>query len=378
VNRVARRGHLGYLLNRRLNCTPMFENLSPSDRVLAIQRLTALWAFNECGLGGVLHALQSPFTGLVVGSIAMICIALICVFAENKWQAGMTSLVIVLVIKALVSPHSSPTAYIAVTFQAVTGAFIYKYIPNLTLASIFFVCLGLIESACQRILTLTILYGNSLWEAVDIWGKWVAEKWGLILPLSSSYMIIVLYLFIHLIAGVFIGWSIYKIIIAVKKLWGISQYQLHLNKEHQKNIFLKNEGTKKRFRWKRYALFVVLMLLIVVAYSINEDVNDFQKGMISVARAFAILGIWFLFIGPFVMKLLRKYLQKKHNELSVQVGHTLDMIPELAWLLDKAWKETQQRRGFARIKSFVIHSLLYILQYKTSDDTHTDRADTQS
>ena len=98
----------------------MFENVSSQERVIAIQRLTALWALNECGLGGILHALQSPFTGLLVGSIAMICIALICAFAEKKWQAAMTSLAIVLVIKALVSPHSTPTAYIAVAFQGVT------------------------------------------------------------------------------------------------------------------------------------------------------------------------------------------------------------------------------------------------------------------
>ena len=141
----------------------MFENISSQERVLAIQRITALWALNECGLGGILHALQSPFTGLLVGSIAMICIALICAFAEKKWQAVMTSLAIVLVIKALVSPHSTPTAYIAVIFQGVSGAFIYRYIPGLLFGSVLFACLGLIESAVQRLLVLTILYGNSLW-----------------------------------------------------------------------------------------------------------------------------------------------------------------------------------------------------------------------
>ncbi len=307
----------------------------------------------------------------------MACIALICVFAENKWKTVMASLVIVLVIKALVSPHSTPTAYIAVTFQAVTGAVIYTCISNLPVASILFVCLGLIESACQRILTLTILYGNSLWEAVDIWGKWVGEKWGVILPFSSSIVIIIIYLFIHFIAGIFIGWSIYKMIIAVHRYWGQSQYQLNLKMEDRKGFF--NEQEKKpgnAKKWKRYVLFVVIMILIVVAYTMNENGSDFQKGMIAVVRACTLLVFWFLFLGPLVMRLLKKFLHRKQNELSEQVAHTLDMIPQLAWIMDKAWKETRQWRGYARIKSFVIHSLLYILQYKTSDDTHTDRADT--
>jgi hypothetical protein len=38
------------------------ENLSKEQKLAAISRLTALWAFAESGLGGVLHALQIPFT----------------------------------------------------------------------------------------------------------------------------------------------------------------------------------------------------------------------------------------------------------------------------------------------------------------------------
>ena len=190
----------------------MFKDISSADRTIAIQRLTALWALNECGLGGFLHAIQSPFTGLFVGSIAMICIALICSFTEHKWQTVMTSLAIVLVIKAFVSPHSAPTAYIAVVFQGVTGALIYKYIPGLFFSSVFFLCVGLLESALQRLLTLTILYGNTLWEAINKWGSWVTEKWNFVLPFSSSGMIIGFYLLIHLLAGIMIGWFIYKII----------------------------------------------------------------------------------------------------------------------------------------------------------------------
>src|SRR5258706_10118764 len=140
----------------------MLELIPRADKNLAIQRLTALWALNECGLGGFLHALESPFTGLFVGSLAMICIAFICSLADNKWQTMMTSLVIVLVIKALVSPHSPPSAYIAVVFQGVSGAIIYRYIPGLFFSSVFFVSMGLIESAIQHILTLTILYGNTI------------------------------------------------------------------------------------------------------------------------------------------------------------------------------------------------------------------------
>ncbi len=53
---------------------------SIEQRQLAVQRLTALWAFSESGLGGILHALQMPFTGLLVGGMAILLISLIAFF----------------------------------------------------------------------------------------------------------------------------------------------------------------------------------------------------------------------------------------------------------------------------------------------------------
>lgn len=354
----------------------MFENLSLSERTIAIQRLTALWALNECGLGGILHALQSPFTGLLVGSIAMICIAFICIFAENKWKAVMTSLAIVLIIKALVSPHSTPTAYIAVTFQAISGAIIYRYIPNLLLASMLFVTIGLIESGIQRLLTLTILYGNTIWEAIDIWGEWITKQWHVVILVSSSRLIIYIYLLIHFISGLFIGWLIYRMIKAIHRLWGDSQYELRLGRDDKKEFFMPGSGPRRK--WKKFFLFIILMVGIVFAYTLGDNHTGIQKGLISVIRAVVLLAIWFIFLAPLVIKVLKKFLRKKHQQLSEQVAHTMDIIPLLAWILDKAWKETQHLSFFRRWKSFVIHALLYILQYKSIYDTYSDGTDTQS
>jgi hypothetical protein len=352
----------------------MFSKVTTTDRALAIQRLTALWALNECGLGGVLHALQSPFTGLLVGSIAMICIAMICAFAEHKWSTVMTSLLVVLIIKALVSPHSTPTAYIAVSFQAVTGALIFRYLPGLLFPSIFFVTLGLLESAFQRLLTMTILYGNTLWEAIDIWGKWVSEKWNVIIPVSSSKLIIGIYLGIHFFAGILIGIFIYKIIMAVRSNWGESKFQLILNDEDRIDF---SKSGKRKNKWKRYVLFLVLMILILLAYTINSEQSDIGKGIISIVRSVAILSLWFLFLGPLFISWLKRFLNKKHQQLSEQVKHTMDIFPQLIWILQKSWKSSQQLHGLQRWKSFILHSILYILQYKSSHDPHPHRADSK-
>jgi hypothetical protein len=353
----------------------MFESTPLSDRQLAIQRLTALWALNECGLGGVLHAFNSPFTGLLVGSIAMGCIAFICVLADQKWKTIMTSLMVVLVVKALVSPHASPTAYIAVIFQGVTGALMYRFIPGLLISSVLFITLGLVESALQRLLTLTVLYGNTLWDAINIWGEWVASKWGLIIPVTSSTLIIYIYLSIHLIAGIVIGWMVFKTITSVHALWGQKQFSLTLGKDDTKAFF---KG-KKKGRWRQYIFFVVLVAIIVFAYSglPNPDSN-IQQGFLAIMRAFAVLTLWFVFLAPLLIRFLKNYLGQKHRQLSNEVAQTMDMFPQLLWIIDKTWTESKTLRFYPRLKFLIVHTLLYILQYRTANDTDIQRTDTES
>jgi hypothetical protein len=72
----------------------------------AIERLTALWALSESGLGGIMHAIKIPFTGLIVGGIAVIIVSLICVLSGCRWKLVGQSLLIVLAIKMAISPHA--------------------------------------------------------------------------------------------------------------------------------------------------------------------------------------------------------------------------------------------------------------------------------
>jgi hypothetical protein len=73
------------------------------------------------------------------------------------------------------------------------------------------------------------------------------------------------------------------------------------------------------------------------------------------------------------MKWLQRFLQKKQGQLSEQVAQTMDMLPHLAWILEKAWKETDGQSFFKRWKPFAVHTLLYILQYTSTYDPDPDR-----
>ena len=77
---------------------------------IVVERLTALWALNECGLGGFMHAFGSPFTGIIVGGFSVLLITLIAKHTDHIWSTLVKAISIVLLIKLSVSPHSPITA----------------------------------------------------------------------------------------------------------------------------------------------------------------------------------------------------------------------------------------------------------------------------
>lgn len=347
---------------------------STQDRTLAIQRMTALWALAECGLGGVLHALNSPFTGLVVGSVAMLCIALIGSLSDYRWKTVMTSLVVVLVIKGLVSPHSSPTAYIAVAFQGVTGALILRFLPGLPGLVLFFV-LGQLESAVQRLLVLTLLYGKPLWEAIDLWGEWVAGKWGMVLSFSSSTLLIGIYLAIHVLVGILVGWWAHRIHRTIRTRWGDPAYTLILSPEDRKAIAL--DPNRRRDPRRRWMMFIVLVGIITAAYVLAPGESHWGKALWAVVRAGTILALWFLFLAPWLIRLLQRFLHRRHEQLAGTIARTMDLFPALLWILDKAWRETRGRSAIGRSGEFLTRSLLYILQFQYHGGSDPDGAGSQ-
>jgi len=137
------------------------------QRKAAIQRLTALWAFAESGLGGVLHALQVPFTGLIVGGMAIVLISLIAWFAQPKYRQVLQSTLIVLIVKAMVSPHTPPTAYLAVSFQGLLGFGLFSLFRVNLVSILLLAVISMLESAIQKLLVLDLFAGLSFLHAAQ-------------------------------------------------------------------------------------------------------------------------------------------------------------------------------------------------------------------
>jgi len=173
----------------------------------SVQRLTALWALSEAGLGGILHAVKLPFTGMLIASLAVMLITLIHQFSDSGGQKILKALVIVLVIKASVSPHSPVMAYFAVCFQGLFGALIFSIIKNVRIAAFLIGVVALFESSLQKLINLTVLFGKSIWEAFDLFIEYVVAQFGFTIDAyyDPSIWLIIMYVGMYMLTGIAVG-----------------------------------------------------------------------------------------------------------------------------------------------------------------------------
>jgi hypothetical protein len=331
----------------------------PKTNRSIIDKLTALWALNESGLGGFLHVFSTPFTGLIVGGISILLISLIAYYAENKWQAILKALVIVLIIKMAVSPYSPFGAYVAVSFQALFGALLFS---NFSWKGATIIILGMVtflESALQKLLILTIIYGTELWEAVDLYGSWVQKKLNFISETSTTNALIIIYLFVYGVCGILAGLFIKSMIkiIAHKK-----ETDFYLNLETDQIL---EENGKRAFKSKVIWIWLVTIAVIVLAFSFfGGNLFGWQKAFYILLRSFLILMLWYLVLGPFLLKLVRKYLNKKESQYKEDITNAMDLFPFFRQIISFTWKETKDLKGYTRFKFFMANSISNCIHLK--------------
>ncbi len=343
----------------------IFENERP-----ALIRLTALWALSEAGLGGLMHLLRTPFTGIFVGGAAVLLIAMIAHVAKRPGPAILRAVVLVLIIKAAVSPHSPPTAYLAVGFQGLLGALLFSRLPSFRLAALLLGALGLLESALQKLLVLTVLFGMPLWESIDVFVDSVLQKFGL-LPggagAQGSLWLIGLYVGLYLAGGLFIGWLAGRLPAEVKA----AAQRLTLPAVRP----LTTEGAKKTARrpfWRRPMMrwIAAILLALLGIYLLAPGAREALAPLWLLVRVAGILAVWYFLAAPLLMGLLQRFLKKKASDYREEVDAALGLLPVFRYLARAAWIETRRQKGWRRWKELAVRLITYALLYsgKNPDD----------
>ena len=337
-------------------------DLGGLDRPRAVERLTALWALNEAGLGGLIHAMRVPFTGIVVGSTAVVLIALIAFFAERKAKAILKATVIVLLIKAAASPHTPLPAYVSVTFQGLAGALLFGLLPSVRLGALLLGLLALWQGAVQKLLVMTILYGKSLWEAVDSVGRWILEKMGAGSgELTPTGWFLVFYLGYYTIAGLITGWLAGAI---------PSEIARALNNPRPVSPLLPGESPEMvlpvlpRKRWWQRTPFkagAVLVALLAVLLLLHPGQEGWLRGVRVFARATIVLALWMLLVRPLGQALFRRFRRREQGAYGADVSRALEQFPALRQAAAVAWRRSGGSGGFRRWKNFLVELIVLAL-----------------
>jgi len=277
-------------------------NKNHFDKTVIPLRLTALWALSEAALGGVLHIFRLPFTGLIVGSVAVVLISMIAYYSENPFKAIVKALMTVLIIKAMVSPHSPIPAYLAVGFQGLVGALLFSFLPSFRIAALILGVVALLESALQKLITLTLIFGKPLWDSIDVFIKYVLKAISIdeeVITTSGSYWLVGAYLTLYCIVGFIAGYLAGVFPTKVKDAsnnlepvdFKLDYYENNLNKSVKKPFW-------KRKKWRLFAGIILLMTLVHFFMPIE---NKSSQVFYYLLRVVAVLSIWYLILAPIVL-----------------------------------------------------------------------------
>jgi hypothetical protein len=304
-------------------------------------RLTALWAFIEAGLGGFLHALHLPFTGLVLGGFALLIISLLAKNSPRPFFDIIAATMVVIAIKALVNP-STPAAFLAVGFQGVLGACVYSISKNCFVSHFIFGTFSMLESAAQKLLMLTIFFGKTFWEGLDGLGLQVAKIFGFS-PENMSNKIVLSYLGIFFIWGVLLAIWMYQLPqqIEKRKNW----YKINKQEINTLQINKNNKSIK--------ILFLIFLLIALSTFFWNKE-KGLSEGLIYLFRTLGIFSFWQLLLLPFLAKGIAKWsnTRKDKDPLLHDVQNTLPSVKSTAPYIYKMVQE--KFSGLRKWKEFVL------------------------
>ena len=312
--------------------------------------LTALWAFVESGLGGLMHAFHLPFTGIFLGGFSVLSIYMIAQYNSKPFKQVMKATFIVIAVKASVNPATSPMAYIAVFFQGLLGAFLFSLPFKSVVSPLLFAVLAMLESAFQKLLVLTLIFGESWYVAINKFFHSILKSIGLKDDIPFAVLIVAIYLSIYFIWGFILGIWIYRLPKQIKS-------RIHLYKDIKPvtvESIQKKRGSNKRFRF-----LIAISVIIFVSCFLVPTKDPWIEAITLVLRTGIVVILWIIIFMPVWRTILRKIQIKKFDE----TPFVLERLPYLRSISKPLYTEVSKSfKGLKKWKEFVLGLLVVSLR----------------
>lgn len=122
----------------------------------------------------------------------------------------------------------------------------------------------------------------------------------------------------------------------------------------------KHRGFFKRFS----GMLVFGFMLLIVALSYLFPVFEKSQGMAAIMmlfRSILIMFIWFKIAAPLTMKALNTFIKRKEHVYAQEVQGIIGTFPDLKFLVQQSWQETNGMPRRQRVNHFLFTLLLRVI-----------------
>lgn len=328
-----------------------------------ILRITALWAFSEAFMGGILHGFKIPFAGLALSLVAAICMSLLAVH-DNKRGVIFKATLVVIAVKFILSPHTPPMAYVAVMMEGLAGELFFMQRRFIRTSSFFLTLFCLMYSAFQHLLVLTIVFGKEFWTALDTFLNKITNTF-IKQPQQYSLYLVLFYLACYLIAGIFGGILNSKIVARVQS--GNKPVFLDaINEKYPDGIKTINEEPlsakkRKKIKWQ-FIIAGILLLFLILSYTPLFDKTILRTKVLEIViRGSVIIIVWTFLLSPLLIRRVGKWVEKYKSESGSSLQEVLSLLPDIKRIVQVSWQMAAKKNKLKQFSDFISNTMLLIV-----------------
>ena len=326
-------------------------------------RITALWAFSEAFLGGLLHGFKIPFAGLALSLVASLCMSLIAASGEKRGGIIRATLVVI-AIKFILSPHTPPMAYAAVLIEGIAGELFFLQRRYMRTASFFLTLFCLMYSAFQHLLVLTIVFGKEFWTALDSFLNGITKTF-VKQPQHYSLYLVLFYISCYFIAGVFGGILNSRIIKRIR--YGTPPPLIdEVNKKYPdglKDIDFEEVRPQKRKKtnWQ-YIIGGILLVIFILSYTPIFEKTVLKTKVIEIAlRGTIIIFAWTFLLSPLLIRWVSKWVERYKSTQGSVLQEVLSLLPDIKKIVQLSWQMAAGKNKLKRFTDFISNTMLLVV-----------------
>jgi hypothetical protein len=228
-------------------------------------------------------------------------------------------------------------------------------LPLKRLAAMLFGMIALFESAVQKFLVMTLIFGKSVWEALDLFFNGILKDLALNGDFSFSFWLITTYTACYTLWGILLGWwssSLPHTLLSQRD--NVLQQYAALSVDTENSHISKKKGRGR----KLIAAFFILLFVCSVFLFKGEGV----KAWFAILRTIAALLLLFFIINPMVKWAMGRWVERNKQKQQLPLASIIDMLPGLRSYLVPAMTLARQRhKGIGRYRGFVVNLIILSL-----------------